>query len=320
MKSKAGKLFCLMLCTVLVTALFPFTASADMGPKPSVNISFEGLGDELCYATLLSKRESTGPSSVWDGIEENAQHNENKGFDYVTLDYETWKAFAEYDDPDGYHFLQEGWLVNETKEFAWTYYPPDSFKILLYFPDSNIFVTSGIYERYAFDSYYTVDMTGIQPSVEGNNSEYPLLIAEPMPVEKSYDYSKEIVLLVARIVLTIILETGIALLFGLTEKKVFLLIVAVNTVTQIILNVLLNIVNYKSGYMAFVLAYILFEIIVFVIEAVLYCSFIKKVSEQPKKQWVYIAYALVANLVSFGAGIVISVFLPAIEKLIPFIF
>lgn len=32
---------------------------------------------ELCYATLLSSKESTGPSSAWNGREEDARHNEN---------------------------------------------------------------------------------------------------------------------------------------------------------------------------------------------------------------------------------------------------
>ena len=42
-----------------------------------------------------------------------------------------------------------------------TYYPPPKFKILLYYPETETFVSSGIYERYAFDTYYTVDMNGM---------------------------------------------------------------------------------------------------------------------------------------------------------------
>ena len=53
------------------------TVRADMGPKPSVQITFKGLGDELCYGTLLSKDISTGPSTAWDGTEEDARHNGN---------------------------------------------------------------------------------------------------------------------------------------------------------------------------------------------------------------------------------------------------
>ena len=36
--------------------------------------------------------------------------------------------------------------------------PPNPFKILLYFPEDDVFVTSGVYERYAFDSYYHIKL------------------------------------------------------------------------------------------------------------------------------------------------------------------
>ena len=124
-------LLCLTMSFLLLT---PVEASADMGPKPSVWILFENMGDEWCYGTLLSEKESTGPAYIWDGEEENARHKEN--YSWAEFDYETWRAFVEYEDPDGYYFLQEGWTVSETKEIAWTYYPPNRFKILLYYPAS----------------------------------------------------------------------------------------------------------------------------------------------------------------------------------------
>ena len=33
-------------------------ASADTGSKASVRINFENMGDELCYGTLLSKKQA----------------------------------------------------------------------------------------------------------------------------------------------------------------------------------------------------------------------------------------------------------------------
>ena len=128
--------FLLILCAVMIAVGFPVTVRADMGPKPSVRIRFENMGDELCYGTLLSKTKSTGPASAWDGVESHAKHNENKSYSYAAFDYETWKVFAEYQDEDGYYFLQEGWKVSETKKIEWTYYPPQSFKILLYYPET----------------------------------------------------------------------------------------------------------------------------------------------------------------------------------------
>lgn len=311
MCNKIKKLCSLFICVAFAFMLSPVTARADVGPKPSIHITFEGLGDELCYGTLLSRNDSTGPSSAWDGTEANAQHNENESYSYANLDYEIWKAFAQYEDPDGYYFLQEGWQVNETKELAWTYYPPTSFKILLYFPEQDIFVTSGIYERYAFDSYYTVDMSEIELSGEvaviGESR-----VVEPMEAVESYEYGQEMISLVVRIVATILIEMAVALLFGFRKKKELLFLAGVNVFTQIVLNVLLNIINYNAGQMAFTFAYVLLEIVVFAMEAVLYGTFMRAMSEMPRKKSVYIIYALVANVVSFVVGFQIAKMMPGI--------
>lgn len=307
---KRNHILAAFLCAILVISVFPITASADTGPKASVNIIFENMGDELCYGTLLSKKQSTGPSSVWDGTDEYARHNENENYSYEAFDYAIWKAFVEYEDADGYYFLQEGWVVSESKSIEWTYYPPSSFKILLYYPETETFVVSGIYERYAFDTYYTVDMDGVNiGSVEYDDE---LSTDERIEAYRSYNYRQELLSLVARIVITILIEMAVALLFGFRSKKQLLLLIGVNTVTQILLNVLLNVINYNSGQLAFVVFYVLFEIIVFVLEAVVYCVWMKKLSQQPKKNWFYVLYALVANVVSFTTGLLIAQWLPGI--------
>ena len=98
MKNKKFPQFVTMLmCIVMVMMIFPITASADTGPKPSVRITFENLGDDLCYGTLLSIKPSTGPSSAWDGNEEDARHNENPNeqYSYQPFGYDIWKAFVD---------------------------------------------------------------------------------------------------------------------------------------------------------------------------------------------------------------------------------
>ena len=298
-----------MLCVVFVFFALPMTANADMGPKASVRIRFENMGDELCYGTLLSKRKSTGPESAWDGTEENARTSENFPYsDY--LDRNIWEAFVNYKDPDGYYFLQVGWKVSETGEIAWTYYPPSSFKILLYYPETKTFVSSGICERYAFDTYYTVDMDGVNiGSVEYDETHST---NERIDAWRSYNYRQELWSLAARIVLTILIEMLVALLFGFRKKKQLLILALVNVITQIALNVALNLINYSSGPLAFAVFYVILEIAVFAIEAILYCTVLKKVSEAKKKNWYYIIYSLVANSVSFGAGFFLARILPGI--------
>ena len=159
--------------------------------------------------------------------------------------------------------------------------------------------TDNINHASAFDSYFTVDMA----EVDDNG----LLLAE-----KSYRYGPEIASFFARFLLTFAVEMGIALLFGFREKKQLLLLLWVNGATQLILNVLLNIISYRSGMLAFVLSYILFELIVFAIEAVVYSVWLRRVSEKPKKVWVCVVYALVANAVSFVVGYNLALVIPSL--------
>lgn len=302
--------FLLVLCAAIIAVGFPSAARADMGPKPSVRIHFENMGDELCYGTLLSKTKTTGPASAWDGIEYHAKHNENKSYSYAAFDYETWKVFAEYQDEDGYYFLQEGWKVSETKKIEWTYYPPQSFKILLYYPETQTFAVSGIYERYAFDTYYTVDMDGVH--INEIRCEEANGTPEGLEASRSYDYSQELISLAVRIVLTILIEMIIALMFGYRHKKQLLFLAGVNGGTQIVLNVLLNIINYKGGQLAFVLFYVLLEIAVFAIEAGIFYGRLGRMGNTSQPKWLAVLYAFIANAASFGVGIMAAQWLPGV--------
>lgn len=275
------------LVILLCFMLFPATASADIGPKPSIRVQFEGLEGE-CYGTLLSETASTGPSSAW----------ELSGARYPEGEYELWKSFADYEDEDGFYFLQEWWDCSDGKTLSWGYYPPSVFKILLYFPKSESFYVSPVYTQYAFDAYYTVDM-----SAASNGG---------IVAEKSYDYSWESISVLARIVLTLILELGIALLFSYREKRALRFIALVNVITQIGLNLLLNWINFRSGPMAFTFCYIWLELLVFAVEAVLYAVFIPKFSKEHEKKRRPVLYSFTANTASFGLGLLLAHIIPGI--------
>lgn len=278
---------------VLLSALFiaPTAAFADTGPKPSVRISFQNMGNELCYGTLLSEYSSTGPSSAWDGVSPYTH------YEYGEEGYPVWEAFVKYEDSDGFYFLQEWWECSETKNLNWTYYPPDRFKILLYYPNSDTFSVSEIYERYSFDSYFTVDM----------NASQSVLYAQ-----ESYDYTWESISLICRIVITILLEIAVAYCLGFREKRLISLIAAVNLLTQSVLNIALNLVNYMQGYQAFVFKYVIFEFAVFLIEAFIYARLFPKFSNSELNKKRIIIYALAANVVSFAGGMFIAKAVPGI--------
>ncbi len=274
-----------LVCVMVLVCLVPTTVFADSGPKPSVSITLENMDGRVCYGTLLSRTESTGPAHAWDGSEESIQ-------DYGD-DHSVWQAMADYKDPDGFYFLQQYWRCDENRGFTWSYYPPKTFKILLYYPDTGAFVSSGVLERYAFDSYYTANLA------DG-----------AMTVRRSFNYTAQIVGLAGRMVITILIELGIALLFSFREKKLLRLILLVNVVTQLALNAALFAINYAEGPWAMVILYVPLELAVIIVEAAVYCLAFRRATERKIAAGKIILYALAANVASFVLGWVISRFVP----------
>lgn len=314
-------------------------ASADTGPKPSVRVTFENMGDELCYGTLLSKTPSTGPAHAWDGTEDGKPI-------FNGANEAVWRAFTEFKDEDGFYFLQWFRRADENKALNWTYYPPQTFKILLYYPDratksgaadnsaggatrdsettaaSGAFCVSAVLKKYAFHSYFTVNMADIADNTGGN-----LITATPLPVTQNYDYSAEILGFFVRFIVTLGVETLLALAFGLRTKRAFLTVLAANGVTQIALNLLLNVRLHFNNLYGVIPLYFFAELFVFVAEAALYCFILGKRKNDGesgsadenggKAAIVYskkrlILYAFTANLISFCIGLPLAILLPAV--------
>lgn len=272
--------------------LAPITASADTAPKPSVNVKVVGIAEKECYATLLSSREACGPYQVW-----------REGLDPYYKDSvpeEIFMKFVEYKDADGYYFLQPTWKIKNGDTLTWGYYPPDPFKLLLYFPQSGTFVASGVYERYAFDSYFEADVTdaGFTQNV----------VTLQKTALKEHNLWKEALGLVARIFITLGLEIGLAFAFKIRKKNPLLLIVGVNVATQLLLNTLLNLLVYFNGYV-FIFTYALLEFCIFIAEALVYFFLMGKMGDK-RRGWIFVLYALSANLLSLGMGLLLSPIYP----------
>ena len=285
MRETGKRIVTALLCVMLLACLLPVTAHADTGPKPSVEITIENMDGRVCYGTLLSETESTGPAHAWDGSEESIQ-------DYGD-DHGIWQAFAEYKDTDGYYFLQQYWRCDEIKGFTWGYHPPQTFKILLYYPETGEFVSSGVLERYAFDSYYTANLA------DG-----------AMTVRRSFNYTAQIVGLAGRMVITILIELGVALLFSFREKKLLGLITVVNVVTQLALNAALFAIYNAEGPWTALIFYIPLELLVIILETVAYGFTFRRFTERTISTGKIVLYAMTANVASFVLGWVISRFVP----------
>lgn len=291
-QNKVSLFISLFMLTLLFSPLK--SLKADIGPKPSVQITFKGLGEQSVYATLLSETPSTGPFSTY---EKNGEKRfDNPGF---AGGEEIWTAFHDYKDADGYYFLQRSFSVSDTENLNWNYYPPKKFKLLLYYPESKTYQTSYIEKAYAFDSYFTVN----GKEMEGEN----LLI-----LKKTYFYEGELLFLFARIFFTILIEVFIALLFGFRGKKLLLFLLGVNVVTQVFLNLSLNLLYNSFFRMILEILFLLLEVCVFFIELKLYQKFLPRVTEKEISKNKILVYSIVANAGSFLVGFYIARFLPGI--------
>lgn len=287
---KVGSL--VLFLTWLLGSFFLREVKADIGPKPSVRITFQGMGKEPCYGTLLANEKSTGPFTAWNGVGEYPEGKNRK------VEKEIWEKFLEYQDGDGFYFLQNDFICHETGKLEWTYYPPSTFKILLYYPEKDRFYVSKVYERYAFDSYFTVDMKEVFESKEA------------FPAKKAYFYEGELESLFLRIFLTIGIEILIALFFGFRGKKLILFIAGVNVVTQIFLNVSLNLLYNSFFRIGLLFLFSALEVMVFMIEARFYEKYFKKFSAVEISRNKIMLYALFANAISFGVGLAIARTMP----------
>lgn len=292
------RLFTVLFCFFIFALILPLAASADTGPKPSVVVTFKNLSGEPCYGTLLSKTDSTGPYSVWDG------ESEFEAIDLYGVPEDVWRKFTDYNDAEGYYFLQWAARCDGENTLSWTYYPPNEFKILLYFPQDDVFASSAAVTRYAFDSYFEINMQGFDiASLEAGRE----LIAE-----KNYNYLPEIFFFLLRVVITLAIELCLAWFFGYRKKRQLIFIAAANAVTQVILNLLLNIINYNRGRIAFILMYIVLEFGVYVIESLLYIFAMPRFSKTKSQPVRTAVYTAAANILSFFTGFWISTLIPGL--------
>lgn len=267
--------FCLCL-TLLLGAALP--ARADTGPKPSVTITLEDLPAGRAYATLLSKSDSSGPySAYYDYGDRFASLNVERGI---------WDALKAYSDGDGFFFLGFVQDVTESKTVSWSYYPPETFKLLIYLADSNTFLISGTESRYAFDSLFAADCSG-----------------GTIALNRTLVSGNRIAGIALRVVCTILIELGIAWLFRLRGRREILVIVLTNLVTQILMNLVL--MTGPSGgrllhSLSWLLNFLLCELCVFIVEAVIYSKKLRNETRTPGK---LVLYAFLANLASMALGI-----------------
>ena len=203
------------------------------------------------------------------------------------------QIFLDYSESEDARFVEDIWIVNETKTtMVCGYRPPYKYKLVVYIPDEKVILESDYYTRDRFEEKYIVDLSK-------NNEK---LILEHV----AYDWQNLVLPVVLRVILTIIIELIIALCFQIKGKKSVSTIVITNVATQLFLNISLLLAIYLKGVGFFtIFLYLILEIVIFLIEAFVYSIELQKVNDPPVGKAKAVVYALVANFVTFFTGFLI---------------
>ena len=125
MKKRIRTQLCLLLIVLFVS--LPLSVKADTGPKQSVRIGFTNGPEEEFYVTLLAA--GRGDTPYVEG-----------GLSSIS-DQAVWEIVKTYKtDLQLLNYLRR---CSEKEDFNWGYFPPSSFTVLVYFPESGTFAESG---------------------------------------------------------------------------------------------------------------------------------------------------------------------------------
>ena len=284
------RLFCGSILALLLVCLLPLWAAADTGPKPSITVTPEGFGEDACYLTLLSQTETTGP---WSKQESFAASKDSYGD--PEADEAIWTAFNDYEDADGFYFLGCYGEVTGGQMFCWSYYPPDTFKVLAYFPDSGTFAVGPVTEWEEFSARYTVS-----PSETG----------ETLLIEKARNQEAENKSFVGRLVLTLALELAVAVVFTFRAKRQIITIVCMNLITQVGLNQAITHLFPVVSSRWYWPGLLVLEVLIFLVEGAVYARLLPKWKKDPAAVCHPWKYALAANVASFGLGLILARLIP----------
>lgn len=285
---------CIAVMALLITGVVPVNALCDMGPKPEINIEINGFDEPVVYATLFAEEGEGGPSPVsfgrWKEVPEDIQ-----------------QVFLDYSENDEGVFVEDVWIINKDSHFLTCgYMPPRKFKLVVYSPLKGEFSESGIYERSSLNTYFEVDLS--------QKDENGLLVLESVELLQMKSISDNVtltygefsLLVIVRMVLTVIIELGLALLLKFRNKMSIITIVVTNILTQLYLNRRLHMYSLYHGIdWSFYFLYLFLEVEILVFEMVVYLIFVRGKRRYTVKRT--IAYTLLANAVSFQAGIVVAV-------------
>lgn len=255
----------IIICFSILILSFGLSASADMGPKPAINIEIVGI--EGKYVAAFAAQEAFGPNFDYE------RYKEEK------IDWLEYNPIMEYQDAEGYKWITKYFVCEGDSKISFGYYRPEQFKLIIY-QDDVLYKVTDFIDCYAFNSVFKIDFSD-----------------EVIKITMPYDYGSEVLNFFIRLGLTLVIELGLFIIFRLYTKRNFIIVLITNLITQIALNLFLNLTIFYDGNMMALFLLFICEFFIFIIETTVYVSLLKD-----KNKAIIVLYALLANLLSFGIG------------------
>ena len=279
-----------ILLFLIIINFSQIIAVADVGPKPSLEIIVKGMENGNYWLDLLVTDES---QYSWLEITE--------------AEKQMVKNLTDYKDEEGFHpALLGGTRVplsghlkgkenpNGTYSHKFSYIgTPEIFKIAILTED-NTLIISDVINRKNFNSIVEFD-------VKENAALERDIILSAGEAKEIFPIGNIALGFLSRLILTLLIEIGIALLFGFTIKNSGKILLKTNILTQVLLNIAILWINLSYGMLMALLVFLLMEIFIVIFETTIYTKYLTERSKGRR-----IAYGIIANIVSLAAGFAIN--------------
>lgn len=272
MKRRWHSILCIF---VLVLALLPVSARADMGPKPNITIHVENAPVEPCYLDLLIPDEAS--DNRFDNLDWNHISASLLDSKILSSMRSVQQSGWHYAMLDGTQTPLNGEIQSPTADFSFSYHgTPDTFRIVLATEDgaqlSPVQHRTRLWQEFTLD-YRTGAVTTGSPFV----SYVRQFLSSLLP--------------------TLLIEGVLLLPFGFWDKRNLAPFFGVNIGTQILLTVVTAWCMANDMIFYRYIVFLPLELVIWLIEALLYRKLLHSTRKNPHP----ILYALCANGLSMIA-------------------
>lgn len=300
------RLLCVISLLAVMLSLCAVTVSANSALPPDISIALDPPYDGDYFVAVLSDRNAFYQyDERW--------YNDYKGEYAHEALWEAVKKIKNVGDDDGYTYIADIDYFNKVNGDTDVVYPYDTFKIALYFPDTDTLVKTDILKKESFFEVYKLtldaqEIAAIQVAEVDQNTykegEYHPAVTTEKPTVFSLIFSPALVkMFLVCLAFNLVVEILIALLFGYRKWKHILTIAVTNIITLILLTVSTILINppVYDSLLSFPFAF--FEIAVAAVEGTVYAITFRRFDKSEKHSpWLAVLYAFVANAFTYVIG------------------